>query len=70
DMASHNRRQQLLDQDLRGKTTVISVAHRLETIRDYDLIAVMKSGRIVELGRYDELLEKKGLFYELLRGHG
>ncbi|MGQ9797038.1 ABC transporter transmembrane domain-containing protein [Desulfosoma sp.] len=70
DMASQNRIQQLLDQDLRGKTTVISVAHRLETIRDYDLIAVMKSGRIVELGRYDELLEKKGLFYELLRGHG
>lgn len=70
DMASQNRIQQLLDHDLRGKATVISVAHRLETIRDYDLVAVMKSGRIVELGRYDELLEKKGLFYELVRGHG
>lgn len=69
DMASQNRIQQLLDEDLRGKATIISVAHRLETIRDYDTIAVMKSGRIVEIGRYDELLERKGLFYELVRGH-
>lgn len=70
DMASQNRIQQFLDGDIRGKATVISVAHRLETIRDYDKIAVMKSGRIVEIGRYDELLQKKGLFYELVRGHG
>ncbi|ROQ92041.1 ABC transporter transmembrane domain-containing protein [Desulfosoma caldarium] len=70
DMASQTRIQQLLDHELRGKATVISVAHRLETIRDYDQIAVMKSGRIVELGQYDELLEKKGLFYELVSGHG
>ncbi len=70
DMASQNRIQKWLDEELRGKATVISVAHRLETIRDYDQIAVMKAGRIVEMGRYDELLEKKGLFYELVRGHG
>ncbi len=70
DMASQNRIQQFLDGEIRGKITVISVAHRLETIRDYDKIAVMKSGRIVEIGRYDELVEKKGLFYELVHGHG
>jgi putative ABC transport system ATP-binding protein len=69
DMASQHRIQHYLDVELRGKTTIISVAHRLETIRDYDLIAVMKSGQIVEIGGYEELLERKGLFYELVRGH-
>ncbi len=70
DMASQNKIQYFLDVEIKGETTIISVAHRLETIRDYDKIAVMKAGQIVEIGRYEELLEKKGLFYELVRGHG
>jgi ABC-type multidrug transport system fused ATPase/permease subunit len=44
------------------------VAHRLDTIRNFDKVAVMKAGRIVEIGSYDELLTKKGLFYELVYG--
>lgn len=46
-------------------TTRIVIAHRLSTIMKCDRILVMNEGRIVEEGTYKELLEKKGLFYEL-----
>ena len=48
----------------KDRTTFI-VAHRLSTIRDADRIAVIKQGRCVELGNYDELMEKKGVFYQM-----
>jgi ABC-type multidrug transport system fused ATPase/permease subunit len=43
-------------------TTVITVAHRLNTIADYDTIIVMKRGRIVEIGSAYDLIQKNGLF--------
>ena len=49
---------------IKGRTTFI-VAHRLSTIRDADRIVVMDAGRCVETGTYEELMEKKGKFYEL-----
>ena len=49
---------------IKGRTTFI-VAHRLSTIRDADRIVVMDGGRCVEMGTYEELMEKKGKFYEL-----
>jgi ATP-binding cassette subfamily B protein len=52
-----------------GRTT-IAVAHRISTIRDYDQIVLIKDGRVVEIGTYDELVERKGLFYTLLEGDG
>ena len=39
-----------------------------DIIKNYDKIAVMKAGKIVELGSYDELLAKKGMLYELVGG--
>ena len=48
------------------RTTLI-VAHRLSTIRDADRIAVVENGGIAEMGTYEELMEKKGAFYEMQR---
>ncbi len=56
--------QRAIAQSIRGRTTFI-VAHRLSTIRDADRIVVMENGVAVEIGTYEELMEKKGKFYAL-----
>jgi ATP-binding cassette subfamily B (MDR/TAP) protein 1 len=48
-----------------GRTT-ITIAHRLSTIKDAHNIVVMANGRIVEQGTHDELLEKRGAYYNLV----
>ncbi len=49
-----------------GKTVII-VAHRLSTVRNADIIAVMENGRIVETGNHDTLVKNKGTYYKLVR---
>ena len=49
---------------MKNRTSLI-IAHRLSTIRDADKIVVMDAGRVVEMGNHEELLEKKGKYYEL-----
>ena len=49
---------------MKGRTSLI-IAHRLSTIRDADTIVVMDQGTIVETGNHNELLDKKGRYYEL-----
>ena len=52
-------------ENLTADRTTFIVAHRLSTIKNADKIAVMDGGRCVEYGTYDELMAKKGRFYEL-----
>jgi ABC-type multidrug transport system fused ATPase/permease subunit len=68
DNASQSRIQKLLETKWKGASTLIAVAHRLDTIKGFDKVAVMKAGKIMEIGRYEELLARKGLFYELVHG--
>ena len=65
DNASQARVQNFL-QTVRGKHTVLSVVHRLDTVSHYDRVVVMKAGKIVESGPYEELMAAKGVLYELV----
>ena len=56
--------QKAMDKLMRGKTCFV-IAHRLSTIVDADLILVLRDGQIVETGRHQELLDKKGFYYQL-----
>ena len=58
--------QKALSLVLKGRTSFI-IAHRLSTIRDADKIVVIELGEIVEQGTHEELIEKKGFYYELVK---
>lgn len=64
DTESEKYIQKSLDELMKGRTTFV-VAHRLSTIIGADKIVVMKNGQICEVGRHDELLQKKGLYEHL-----
>ncbi|MGN0596617.1 MAG: ABC transporter ATP-binding protein [Ruminiclostridium sp.] len=49
---------------MKGRTSLI-IAHRLSTIRDADKIVVISSGKVVEAGSHEELMEQKGCYYQL-----
>jgi ABC-type multidrug transport system fused ATPase/permease subunit len=68
DNRSQARVQNLLETRLKGKTTVIAVMHRLDFLQSYDMCAVMKAGKIVEIGPPGELIARKGALHELLHG--
>jgi ATP-binding cassette subfamily B protein len=50
----------------RGRTVVV-VAHRLSTVRNADQIVVLDRGRIAEVGRHEDLIAKKGSYYNLVK---
>ncbi len=56
--------QKAFDEMMRGRTSFV-VAHRLSTIRQADLILVMENGRIIEQGKHEELLLRKGFYAQL-----
>ena len=51
---------------MKNRTSLI-IAHRLSTIRDADVIAVIDGGRVAEQGSHDELIRKRGRYYDLYR---
>ncbi|MEE4264533.1 MAG: ATP-binding cassette domain-containing protein, partial [Desulfobacteraceae bacterium] len=68
DNDSQARIQGLLESQWKGKSTLIAVVHRLDIIENYDQVAVMKAGKIVEKGNYTDLMKKKGSLYDLVSG--
>lgn len=64
DTRTEIRIQRAFNKMMKGRTTFI-VAHRLSTIKEADVILVMNAGRIIEQGDHEELLQKKGFYYNL-----
>ena len=59
--------QQGMDQLMKGRT-VFAIAHRLSTIQNSNASMCMEKGRIIERGTHDELIAKKGYYYQLYTG--
>ncbi|MCM1140920.1 MAG: ATP-binding cassette domain-containing protein, partial [Muribaculum sp.] len=55
-----------LDEFYKGRTVVV-VAHRLSTVKNADQIIVLDSGKVVESGSHTSLIEKKGVYYNLVK---
>ena len=66
DSESERLVQEALTRLMRGRTTLV-IAHRLSTVREADQIAVMDAGRVIEIGRHDDLLAAGGPYARLYR---
>ena len=61
--------QQGMDSLMKGRTTFV-IAHRLSTVRNADYILVLEKGRIIECGKHQELLDRRGKYWELHNSSG
>lgn len=68
DSKTENNIQKQLERELTKKTILI-IAHRFSTLKNVDKILVMNKGKIIEKGNFNELIKKKGLFFELYKIH-
>ena len=64
DTITEQKIQAAIDQVIKGRTSIV-IAHRLSTVKNADIILVVDDGKIVEQGRHEELLAKKGYYYTL-----
>lgn len=67
DSTNERKVQDSLDRIMKGKTS-ITIAHRLDTVRNSDQIMVFHLGNIEEVGTFGDLIAQKGKFYNLERG--
>ncbi|EJV74918.1 ABC transporter ATP-binding protein [Bacillus thuringiensis] len=68
DNISEQKVKMALDRLLVGKT-VMTIAHRLSTIKNYDKIVFIEDGKIIEIGTYQELIDKRNKFYNFVNHH-
>jgi len=64
DNESERRIQQAIEH-LAGEITILVIAHRLSTVRNADYLYILEEGKVVEEGRYGELMEREGRFFQL-----
>ncbi len=67
DTRTESQVQKAMDALMHGRTTFV-IAHRLSTVRNSDCIMVMEGGRIIERGNHDQLIAKRGRYYQLYTG--
>ena len=65
DTESEQLVQVALENMMKNRTSIV-IAHRLSTIQNADLIIVMKQGKIIEQGKHQELLDRKGMYQKLV----
>ncbi len=68
DNKSQARIERLMTTRWKGKRTVVAAVHRMDIIGSFDKVAVMKAGKLVEFGTYQELIAQKGILHELISG--
>lgn len=64
DTRTESNIQKSISEVIKGRTSFV-IAHRLQTIRQADVILVLNQGEIIEFGNHEELLKQKGLYYEM-----
>ena len=64
DTLTEQKIQSAIETIIKGRTSLV-IAHRLSTVKNADLILVVRDGKIIERGRHDELLKRKGHYYSL-----